>query len=168
MVVRDEIDSDYEAVRGIHEAAFGQAGEARLVELLRTSAFPRVSLVAERAGELAGHVFVSPVTIEGRPPRSPCGGLGPVGVKPSCQGGGIGSALVREALARCSRVGWSAVFLLGEPAYYARFGFVLAAPRGLHYENDSFDSHFQLLELEPGALSGARGWVRYHEAFSQV
>ena len=168
IVVRDETDSDHLAVCEVHEAAFGQPSEAELVESLRVAAFPQISLVAEFAGELVGHVFLSPVRIEGKRPKGACAGLAPVGVTPSAQGQGIGSALIREALARCPAIGWLTVFLLGAPAYYARFGFVLAAPLGLRYESELFDSHFQVLELEPGSLSGARGWVRFHGAFSEL
>jgi putative acetyltransferase len=60
------------------------------------------------------------------------------------------------------------VFLLGDPAYYARFGFELAGPRGLHYQSEAFDSAFQLLEVAPGALRGCTGCVRYHEAFDAL
>ncbi len=168
LLIRDETESDYRVVRAIHEAAFGQSGEASLVESLRVAASPRVSLVAELEGERVGHIFLSPVRVEGQPPRGACAGLAPVGVKPSAQGRGVGSALVREALGRCPALGWSAVFLLGDPDYYARFGFVLAAPLGFRYESELFDSHFQVLELEAGALAGGQGWVRYHEAFSAL
>jgi putative acetyltransferase len=60
------------------------------------------------------------------------------------------------------------VFLLGEPAYYARFGFVMAAPRGFHYESEAFDAGFQVLELVEGALAGHAGRVLYHPAFAQL
>lgn len=81
---------------------------------------------------------------------------------------GAGSALVRAGLEACVLLGWKAVFLLGNPAYYSRFGFVLAAPLGLRYESESFDSAFQVVELIPEALSGCTGWVRYHDAFAKV
>ena len=168
IAVREESDSDHAIVSEIQDAAFGEPGEARLVEALRASAFPRISLVAELDGELVGHIFLSPVTIEGKPPGSSCAGLAPVGVMPAVQGRGVGSALIREALGRCPGVGWSVVFLLGDPAYYSRFGFVLAAARGFRYESEVFDSAFQVLELADGTLDGASGWVRYNRAFSDL
>ena len=87
---------------------------------------------------------------------------------PAVQGRGVGSALIREALERCPAVGWSAVFLLGDPAYYSRFGFVMAAPRGFRYESELFDSSFQVLELADGTLDGSSGWVHYNRAFSDL
>lgn len=57
-------------------------------------------------------------------------GLAPLAVLPGRQGWGIGSALVRAALARAKEVGWAAAFVLGDPAYYGRFGFAADAARG--------------------------------------
>jgi putative acetyltransferase len=91
-----------------------------------------------------------------------------VGVHPHAQRQGVGTALIRAGLRRCSAMGWQAVFLVGDPAYYSRFGFVLAAPMGLRYQSQAFDSAFQVLELTPGALAGCRGLVLYHEAFARV
>jgi putative acetyltransferase len=155
----------------VHEAAFGRPDEALLVARLRAEARPAVSLVAERGGRVIGHVFCSPVSIEGGRAASAApaaGGLGPVGVLPEAQGGGAGGALVRAALEASRAHGWELLFLLGDPAWYARFGFVLAAPHGLHYESSTFDAAFQVQELARGALARARGWVRYHPAFTSV
>ncbi len=91
-----------------------------------------------------------------------------MGVLPELQRRGIGSALVREGLHQCVDLGWHAVFLLGDPAYYSRFGFVLAAPLGVRYRHESFDPAFQVRELAPGALQGCAGWAHYHEAFDQT
>jgi putative acetyltransferase len=166
--VRDERPEDAPRVFAVQRAAFGREAEARLVDALRRTVQPRLSLVAEAEGELVGHVFLSPVTIEGAAGAPACAGLAPLGVLPARQGCGAGSALVREGLARAPARGWRAVFLLGDPAYYARFGFRLAAPRGLHYESDAFDAAFQVRELAPGALAGVRGFVRYPAAFAEL
>jgi putative acetyltransferase len=164
--IRTELPDDARAVWTVHEAAFGRPDEARLVARLRAEAQPSVSLVAERGGRVIGHVFCSPVAIEGVRAAPAAGGLGPVGVLPEARGGGAGGALVRAALAASRALGWQLLFLLGDPAWYARFGFVLAAPHGLHYEDHAFDAAFQVQELAPGALARARGWVRYHPAFA--
>ena len=162
LVVRNETASDHDRVAAIQQAAFGRPAEARLVAALRGSATPWLSLVAELRGEVIGHVFFSPVTLEGSEASPPVAGLAPLAVAPEVQGRGAGSALVRAGLSACLPLGWQAIFLLGDPAYYARFGFALAAPRGLRYESEAFDRGFQVLELVPGCLAGCRGWVRYH------
>jgi len=166
--IREETPADYARVDQIQEAAFGGPAEARLVRSLRTSAKPRLSLVAETRGALVGHIFFSPVSIEGPAVAPRSAGLAPLAVVPEMQRQGAGSALVRAGLTACVPLGWQAVFLLGEPAYYSRFGFVLAAPMGLRYESRSFDPAFQALELIDGALSGCTGWVRYHQAFAEM
>jgi putative acetyltransferase len=168
LVVRPEAPADHERVQEVHEAAFGRPDEARLVEALRRSERPTLSLVAEWAGRVEGHVFLSPVAIEGAADAPPAAGLAPLGVAPAVQGRGVGGALMRAALSRAPSLGWRAVFLLGDPGYYARFGFVLAAPRGFHYESPAFDSAFQMRELAPAALSGLGGFVRYADAFASV
>jgi putative acetyltransferase len=166
--IHSETPADHGRVHAIQSAAFGRPDEAELVDALRASARPQLSLVAEVERRLVGHIFFSPVSIDGSMSTPPCAGLAPVGVLPTHQRGGIGSALIRTGLDRCSELGWKAVFLVGNPDFYSRFGFALAAPRGLRYESESFDSVFQVLELQRGALKGHRGWVRFHEAFART
>lgn len=163
-----ERERDALRIDEIQEAAFGQPDEARLVRRLRAEASPHLSLVASSGGILVGHIFLSPVRIEGAIPGPSCAGLAPVAVLPEAQGTGIGGALVRAALSECPALGWKAVFLVGDPAYYSRFGFALAAPLGLHYESDAFDSAFQYVEIVPQSLEGIGGWVRFHEAFAAL
>jgi putative acetyltransferase len=162
--VRPERPEDARAVWTVHEAAFGRPAEARLVARLRQEARPSVSLVAERGGRVVGHVFFSPVEIG----SVPAGALAPVGVLPQEQARGAGGALVRAGIEASRALGWELLFVLGDPAYYGRFGFVLAAPRGLRYESAAFDAAFQVQELAPGALARGRGWVRYHPAFAEL
>ena len=131
-------------------------------------ASPLVSLVAEAGARVVGHVLCSPVSVGEEPRNETSGGLGPVGVLPDAQGEGVGAALIRAALAASRGLGWRLLFVLGDPAYYARFGFILAAPHGLHYESHAFDAAFQVQELVPGALIGRTGRVRYHAAFDGV
>ena len=165
LTVRDETDADHATVARLVEAAFGQPDEARLVEALRGSVRPLVSLVAEEDGAVRGHVMVSPVKIGDGPEA---GGLAPVAVDPEHQGRGLGGRLVRAALERSRALGWPLVVLLGDPAYYARFGFELAAPHGLHYQDHAFDAGFQVFAFDPGALAALEGWVRYPAAFDAL
>ena len=97
----------------------------------------------------------------------PALGLGPLAVEPPLQKLGIGGALMREGLARCAALA-KIVVVLGHAEYYPRFGFRPAPPLGLRYRSHVFDPSFFALELEPGALAGISGWVRYHEAFERL
>lgn len=169
--VRAERPGDREAVFGVQSAAFGRPDEAALVDALRTSVAPHVSLVATREAQperVVGHVFVSPVTLDTEPEAADVGGLAPLGVLPALQGRGAGGALVRAALEASRAAGFRAVFLLGSPVYYARFGFAPAAPLGLRYGSPALDAAFQQRELVPGALDGRRGRVRYPAPFDAL
>lgn len=77
--------------------------------------------MADHGGQIVGHIAFSPVTISDR--AIGWFGLGPVSVQPEWQGRGIGSALIRRGLAELQDRRAMGVVLLGEPEYYARFGF---------------------------------------------
>ncbi|TFI58040.1 N-acetyltransferase [Sphingomonas parva] len=124
--VRPAEPGDAAAIRAVHEAAFPTRLEADLVERLERDGDVVVSLVAAREDEVAGHLLLSrmEVVADGRPRRAL--GLGPVAVVPPLQRAGVGSALIRGALAIARATGEEFVFVLGEPEYYQRFGFSAA------------------------------------------
>ena len=166
--IREETPADFQAVRRVNELAFGRPEEAALVEALRTSAEGYVSLVAEVGGQVVGHIFFSPVTVGEEGPPFAALGLAPMAVLPEWQRRGVGSLLVREGLKECLRAGYKVVVVLGHPEFYPRFGFVKAASRGLSCEYDAPEEAFMVAELEPGALGGRRGVVRYRPEFGSV
>ncbi len=158
---------DHAAVGALHERAFGQPAEARLVEALHAAGAAMLSLVAERDGRVVGHVLFSPVTVRDGARAWDAIGLGPVATLPEQQRQGIGSALVRAGLDACRVRGHPVVFVLGHASYYPRFGFRPAAEAGLRWEHGHEGSFF-VVELEPGALAGRRGVVRYRPEFAGV
>ena len=166
--VRAETPEDHAAVRRVNELAFEGAGEADLVDALRPSARPLVSLVASEGGRVVGHILFSPVTVESAGGDWGAMGLGPMAVLPEHQGRGVGSALVREGLKECLRLGHEVVFVLGHADYYPRFGFRPAARAGLACEFPSPEENFMVAELRPGALAGRAGLVRYAPEFRGV
>lgn len=157
-MIRDETGNDMDAVRRVVVAAFGQAAEADLVEALRESGDAVISLVAEDDGEIVGHIMFSRLQAPDR-----CIALAPLSVVPVRQNQGIGSKLVLEGLARAKRAGWRAVFLLGEPSYYERFGFSAAAAG--KFETNYPKPCFMALELTPHALDRCTGAVIYPASF---
>jgi len=167
MRIRAETRADHAAVRAINEAAFETTAEAALVEALRAKVTRLVSLVADVDGAVVGHILFSPVSLAGDP-KLDAMGLGPMAVLPEQQRNGIGSALVREGLRRCKELGCRAVVVVGHPEFYPRFGFVPAQRYALRCEYDVPADVFMALELEPGALNGAAGLVRYDDAFAGV
>ena len=165
MMVRSERSGDAAAIRDVNLAAFETAVEADLVDALRVQASPLVSLVADDAGTITGHILFSPVTLSGSSDLKIMG-LAPMAVVPARQRQGIGSALVNAGFDASKRLGFGAVVVLGHAGYYPRFGFVAASRFGIVSEYDVPDDVFMAIELDPGALKGASGTIRYHPAFA--
>jgi putative acetyltransferase len=168
MVIRPEKIEDIRKIRSIHVEAFDTEAEADLVEALRNSGIPLISLVAEQDGELVGHILFSPTTLEQGGSRTSIAGLAPMAVLPTCQNKGIGSMLVEKGLVYCKNAGYAAVVVLGHPDYYPRFGFVPSISYGMTSEYDVPPEVFMAKELQEGALTNCNGVVKYHEAFGQL
>ena len=160
--IRNETAEDIPSIRAVVHAAFGSAGEAGLVDGLRRSGALTLSAVAVVDSRVVGHVAFSPVTIGG--PHLALA-LAPVAVAPDCQRQGIGSALIRWGLEECRRLEHGVVIVVGEPAYYPRFGFTPASQFGMQCPFQVAPEAFMVLELSPGAASVCRGMVRYRPEF---
>lgn len=126
MRLRSARPDDEAAIAALLVAAFGGADEARLVERLRRCRAAVAELVAEERGVIVGQVMLSRMV-------QPEGwvALAPVAVSPGRQRRGIGSALVRAAVSAARASGWRAVVVVGDPAYYGRFGLSVDAARQL-------------------------------------
>ncbi len=86
--------------------------------------------------------------------------LGPLAVDPALRSAGIGGALMRHAIVEAQRAGHAAILLVGDPAYYARFGFS-AEKTGCLAMPGPFEKHRLLaVELKPGALGSCAGVIR--------
>jgi putative acetyltransferase len=157
LTIRPEGPFDVPAIHAVHLAAFGTDVEARLVEALRAAGRLSISLVADAGGAVVGHVAFSPVTV-----GATAGGLGlaPVAVLPGVQGRGIGSRLVEEGLKHARSSGVPFLVLLGEPGFYARFGFRAASAHGLADEYGG-GAAFQVMDLTEGGIPPEGGLVRY-------
>jgi putative acetyltransferase len=173
VILRRELPADRDAVREVHLQAFARQGvdvapEAALVDDLRDDGdvVPGLSIVAEAdggsGGGVVGHVVCSRARIGERPSL----GLGPLGVLPEHQRRGVGTALMHAVLAAADALGAAEVVLLGSPAYYARFGFALAATLGITPPEPGWTSHFQVRRLT--AWDGASGPFRYAPAFERL
>ena len=162
--IREEASEDAAAIAAVTAKAFASAAhtdgtEHALPGKLRHAGDLTLSLVAQASdGALVGHVAFSPVTISDG--SDGWYGLAPLSVIPSRQGEGIGSALVCEGLARLRRLGARGCVVLGEPAYYGRFGF--AHDPALAFPGPP-PEYFQRLLFEGAS---PRGSVRYAPAFS--
>ena len=160
ILIRAEGPPDQEAVARVHELAFGRLDEARLVGALREGHWAPVSLVAVADGEGDGHVLFSPLTLDGVRAAA----LAPVAVLPEFQNRGIGARLIESGIAACRTHGFELILVVGDPAYYSRFGFSASAAREIR--SDYSGSAFQVLELVPGAVDRAKGGhVKYAPPF---
>lgn len=148
-------------------AAFGERGEAWAVDLLRKSGNVTLARVAEVDQRVVGHILFSPMTIEPVQPGFHGVGLAPLAVLPKYQRMGIGTKLVLDGLTICKKLLYSCVFVLGDVAYYERFGFRPASNYDLSSEYDAGDA-FMALELKSGALAGFHGTVKYRPEFDQA
>ena len=167
MIIRHELVTDHTVVRDVIDAAFrdhahqpadSEPVEPAIVEALRDANALSLSLVAEDAGEVIGHVAFSRVTIG----AADVGwyGLGPLAVRPDRQRQGVGRALIQEGLRQLRARDAAGVVLVGEPEYYGRFGF--RADARLTYAGVPSE-YFLVL---PFVSSVPAGPVSYHSAFS--
>lgn len=163
VTVREERSDDAAAISSVIQSAFtasrfGHHNESAIVAALRADKALVLSLVADADGELVGHVAFSAVRIGAEAARWL--GLGPVAVLPGRQRRGIASALISEGLARLVKEDWLGCVVVGDAAFYRRFGF--APARGLKV--GEIPSHHVLVRVFEGDQPD--GEVHYHSAFA--
>ncbi|WP_375778414.1 GNAT family N-acetyltransferase [Bradyrhizobium sp. ma5] len=158
VAIRQERRSDVAAREGLLDAAFGPGRLAKTSERLRGGRKPACGLafVARRGSHLVGTLRLWPiVTCTGHA----CLLLGPLAVAEEARCLGIGAALMRQALQRAQRLGHRAVILVGDAAYYDRFGFSAAKTGALRMPGPYQRDRLLACELMPGALRGAGGLI---------
>lgn len=126
ITLRSEQTADIDTIAHLTEVAFltephSNHTEQFIIKALRRARQLTVSLVALDGEEIVGHVAISPVTLSSG--ATDWYGLGPISVWPRCQGQGIGHQLMHAALAELQRLGGQGCVLVGNPAFYQRFGF---------------------------------------------
>lgn len=166
MIIRPETASDYEAIRHILVMAFehhpySHQTEHLIVEALRTADALLVSLVAEVDEIVVGQIAFSPAKIDGK--DCPWVTLGPVAVLPAFQRQGIGQALIKEGLKTIWGLGMQGCVLVGDPAYYGRFGFRHIPTLRLEGLPPQFSQYFMSLPMNDLIPEGV---VAHHPAFS--
>ena len=158
MLIRREDPSDVGAVRRVHLAAFEGPAEAALVDALREGGHivPALSLVAVTPDDdVVGHVVCSRGSIAERPSL----GLGPIGVLPDHQGAGIGSALIHAVIGAADALDEPCIALLGNPAFYGRFGFVASTRHGIDPPDPAWGDYFQVRTLSAWGGSARNGSI---------
>jgi putative acetyltransferase len=177
VMIRREFPDDVEAIRAVTAAAFrgvqysaapvesgGDPGEATLVSWLRDDAgwLPELSLVAVEDDVVVGHVVATRAHVDTQPVL----GLGPLSVVPHRQRAGIGLALMHAILGAADALDEPLVGLLGNPAYYGRFGFVPAQSIGVAAPDSSWGDNFQARTLT--RYAGLTGRFYYAGPFDRL
>ena len=160
MEIRGEEITHRAAIRRIHLEAFSSAAEADLVDALRAEKSAALSLVAVVEYGIVGHVMFSRM----RSPRETLG-LAPVAVLREYRRRGVAAALIREGLALSKASGWKSVFVLGDPAYYERFGFERRLAEG--FNSKYAGPHLMALHFQPQSCVRS-GALEYAEAFESL
>jgi putative acetyltransferase len=168
--IRPERPEDIDAIFEVNLQAFGQDGEARLVNALRDDGdYNReLSLVAVFGERIIGHILFPPIVIVSDTTETSALALAPLAVHQDFQCLGIGAALIEEGLKECQRLGHRIVVVVGHPTYYPKFGFTIARDFGIQAPFPCPDEAFMALSLASGALDGIHGTVRYPIAFDTV
>jgi putative acetyltransferase len=162
--LRPAVAADQPAVLDVVRQAFGgRDEEPALVGLIQERGEAHLATVAEVEGEVVGYVLASPLRLEPPQPLQ-CLAIAPVAVVPARQREGIGIKLMQHAIEAARAQGVDALFLLGHPAYYPRFGFARTHIRNAYGATDAF----MALELREGCLQGIDATARYVKAFAEV
>lgn len=124
---------------------------------------PQYSWVAEVDDVVVAHA----VCTRGHVGDIACLGLGPIAVLPHLQQGGVGSALVHALIGAADAAGEPLIALLGDPAYYGRFGFRPSSEFDIAAPDEDWGPYFQALPLTSWGPQIA-GQFRYAEPFNQL
>ena len=164
LTIRAARDGDREAIRWLCEEAFGQPDEGKLVDALVADGDDVLELVAEKDGQIVGHVLFSTLMVESQNRSYSAVALAPLAVSPTVQKQGIGSALVEEAHRQLRLAGETLSVVLGDAAYYGRFGYTHARAAGFDCEWQG--EHLQALDWSADAPT--KGKLVYAAAFSAL
>ncbi|MBR0558109.1 N-acetyltransferase [Ciceribacter sp. L1K23] len=163
-VIDRETPADVVARETLLDKVMGADRKTKSSEKIRRGRVPAegLALVArDRAGHVIGTVRLwkieAGVDRDGNPIEALL--LGPLAVDCAHEGKGIGSALMRAALLEAKKRDHGAVLLVGDAAYYERFGFFAYRARHLVMPGPFDRARFLGLELKDGWLGGAAGMI---------
>jgi predicted N-acetyltransferase YhbS len=160
IIIRDERPEDYDAILRLTYEAFltvdysdrRRMDEHYLIHLLKGCplVIPRLALVAERDGEIVGHILYTRSMVANLPTIT----FGPLSVIPKFHRQGIGRALVSHSMDKAREMGFRAVLITGVPDYYPKLGFGRGRDFGVTLPDGTAPDALMCYELIPGYLSG--------------
>jgi predicted N-acetyltransferase YhbS len=162
--IRNQTINDQAPVENLLDLSFGADRKSKSAYALRQGlvVVPELALAAEQSGELVGSIQFWPLKLaltEGGVTAPGVLLLGPLAVHPDRQNLGLGQALIGEGLKRAALLGYCGAILVGDPAYYGRFGFDHGCVAGLSLPAEPVQNRVQGYELTVGSLSGLRGEI---------
>ncbi|HAH07988.1 MAG TPA: GNAT family N-acetyltransferase [Elusimicrobia bacterium] len=162
-IVRPQKPEESALIEEILRKAYGREEEARLFASLRGSQdfLPQASLVADHEGQLVGYVLFLKASLVGANDSHPALAMALFAVLPEFQRRGMGERLIRHSLERCRGINHHLFFVIGDPAYFSRFGFQDAAASGLGVDFAAPPAPLQVLDLSGSILGRVQGKIRY-------
>lgn len=164
MVIRRETPEEFSQIYDLVKVAFQTAKvsdgkEQDFVNQLRSGGnyIPELALVAEEDGKLIGHTMLTKTYIVASDNKFETLLLAPLSVALEYRNRGIGSDLVKESFKLAKEMGYTSVLLVGDPAYYNRFGFKTAVNFGIKHQHNIPDEYVMACELVPDALCEISG-----------
>lgn len=168
MNIRPEDPAEFAAIYDFIKTAFLTAehhdgDEQDFAERLRTGKgyIPDLALVAEQNGQIIGHIMLTRFHIATQVGNRDILLVAPLLVAFGHRSEGVGSALMHEAICRAGKLGHTVALLIGDPAYYSRFGFRQSTDLGIRNIDEIPDCYVQALELTSGALRGVEATVTF-------
>lgn len=167
MLIRSEIGIDAASIDSLLRRCFDSSAEAELVQQLREDGLLTLGVVAtDDEGQVLGYAAFSPVTLNGE--DNQWVGLAPLAVDSSVRGQELGKQLIYEGLDTLNEFGYAAVVVVGDPAYYGRYGFEPAARHQLRCRWPGTEAAFQVYKLDDNAFTGAEGHIDFSAPFNRL
>lgn len=164
MIIRRETSEEFSKIYDLVKVAFQTAKvtngkEQDFVNQLRSSSnyIPELALVAEEGGKLIGHIMLTRTDITDKNSKFETLFLGPISVVLEYRNKGVGSKLITESFKVARTMGYTSVVLVGDPAYYHRFGFKASVNFGIRHVLDIPEKNVMACELCPNALHDTSG-----------
>lgn len=164
MIIRREAAEEFPQIYDLVKTAFQTAkvadgNEQDFVNQLRAGGnyIPELALVAEENGALIGHIMLTRTYIHNDDRKYESLLLAPIAVALEYRSRGVGAGLIKESFKLARETGFTSVLLVGDPAYYHRFGFRSAVDFGIKHKLNIPDENVMACELVPGALDGVSG-----------
>ncbi len=170
-IIRDVHDADHDDVCAIVTAAFGQDDETALVERLWAAGAITIERLAEIDGKIVGYCAFSPITCTPKLDGVLLG-LAPVAVAPAHQRTGLGAAMIEDGLKACREAGARLIAVLGDPKYYARFGFEPGAVKKIRWAVQDAGDAFRVIVDDENPIDDMNTneprLIHYHPAFDAL